>query len=66
MQAGFKPYLRRQNPERAAFRAFCFSLNPNPMHYVYILYSRSADKYYVGQTPDIETRLLFPNQFVFR
>ncbi|MCB9347705.1 MAG: GIY-YIG nuclease family protein [Lewinellaceae bacterium] len=32
------------------------------MHFVYILHSASADKYYVGQTPDIETRLLFHNQ----
>ncbi|MCB9052821.1 MAG: GIY-YIG nuclease family protein [Lewinellaceae bacterium] len=31
------------------------------MHYVYILYSPSADKFYVGQTPDIQTRLLFHN-----
>ena len=32
------------------------------MHYVYILYSPNYDKYYVGQTPDLETRLLFHNQ----
>ena len=31
-------------------------------YYVYILYSESADKYYIGQTPDLETRLLFHNQ----
>jgi len=31
-------------------------------HFVYILYSEAADKYYVGQTPDLETRLLFHNQ----
>jgi putative endonuclease len=31
------------------------------MHYLYILYSPSADQYYVGQTPDMETRLLFHN-----
>jgi|GEM_PF-5101951 len=31
-------------------------------HYVYILYSESAGKYYVGQTPDLETRLLFHNE----
>ena len=27
------------------------------MFYVYILYSRSADKFYVGQTPDVQKRL---------
>ena len=32
------------------------------MHYVYILHSPSYDKYYVGQTPDVETRLLFHNE----
>lgn len=32
------------------------------MHYAYILYSPSADKCYIGQTPDIETRLLFHNE----
>ena len=32
------------------------------MHYVYILYSPSQDKYYVGQTPDLDTRLLFHNE----
>ena len=32
------------------------------MHHVYILYSPSHDKYYIGQTPDIETRLLFHNE----
>jgi len=32
------------------------------MHYVYILYSAGADKYYVGQTSDIEQRLLYHNE----
>ena len=32
------------------------------MHHLYILYSPSSDKYYVGQTPDLETRLLFHNE----
>ena len=32
------------------------------MHYVYILHSEAADKFYVGQTPDLETRLLFHNE----
>ena len=27
------------------------------MHYVYILYSPSLDKYYVGETEDIELRI---------
>ena len=31
------------------------------MHYLYILYSPSAEQYYVGQTPDLETRMLFHN-----
>ena len=28
-----------------------------PMFYVYILYSQSADKFYVGQTSDVHKRL---------
>ncbi|MCB9288230.1 MAG: GIY-YIG nuclease family protein [Lewinellaceae bacterium] len=32
------------------------------MHYVYILHSKAADKFYIGQTPDIDTRLLFHNE----
>ena len=32
------------------------------MHYVYILHSQAADKFYIGQTPDIDTRLLFHNE----
>jgi len=31
------------------------------MFYVYILYSQSADKFYVGQTPDVEKRLMEHN-----
>ena len=27
------------------------------MFYIYILYSRSADKFYIGQTPDVQKRL---------
>ncbi len=30
-------------------------------HYVYILYSETIDKYYVGQTEDTEKRLSFHN-----
>jgi len=32
------------------------------MHFVYILHSPKYDKYYIGQTPDLETRLLFHNK----
>jgi putative endonuclease len=32
------------------------------MHYVYILQSKRNGQYYVGQTPDLELRLLFHNQ----
>ena len=32
------------------------------MHFVYILYSPSADKYYVGQTENLELRLQFHNE----
>jgi len=31
------------------------------MFYVYILYSQSADKFYVGQTPDVQKRLMEHN-----
>jgi putative endonuclease len=32
------------------------------MHYVYILYSEKHDKYYIGQTADLQTRFLFHNE----
>ena len=32
------------------------------MHYVYILYSPGSDKYYVGQTEDIDQRLQYHNE----
>ena len=31
-------------------------------YYVYILYSSTHDKYYIGQTSDLETRMLFHNE----
>ena len=44
--------------------AFLFGKTKKPMKtfYVYILHSPSHDKYYIGQTPDLETRLLFHNE----
>ena len=32
------------------------------MYYVYILYSTSSDKYYVGQIDNLELRLKFHNE----
>jgi hypothetical protein len=32
------------------------------MYHVYILYSPSADKYYVGQTSDLDLRLQYHNE----
>jgi len=31
------------------------------MHFVYIIYSKKIDKYYVGETPDVANRLLQHN-----
>ena len=31
-------------------------------HIVYILYSKSSDKYYVGETSNLQTRILFHNE----
>ena len=42
-----------KSPERAAF----FVLSPYMIYTVYILYSALLDKYYIGQTEDITTRL---------
>ena len=36
------------------------------MHYVYILYSLKIDKFYVGESADIETRLLQHNSGFFK
>ncbi len=33
------------------------------MFYIYILYSENADKYYIGQTDNVERRLLEHNEF---
>jgi putative endonuclease len=35
------------------------------MHYLYIIYSESKDKYYVGETNDPEFRLKLHNQHAF-
>ena len=32
------------------------------MYHVYLLYSPSSDKYYVGQTSDLEVRLQYHNE----
>ena len=32
------------------------------MHYLYILHSTNHNKFYIGQTPDLETRMLFHDQ----
>ena len=34
------------------------------MFYIYILYSQSADKFYIGQTPDVQKRLREHNSSV--
>ena len=34
-----------------------FAIINCPMFYVYILYSQSVDKFYIGQTPDVQKRL---------
>ena len=34
-------------------------------HFLYILYSKTADKYYVGETIDVELRLNMHNNHVF-
>ena len=36
------------------------------MYYLYILYSESIDKYYVGETPDIDVRLSQHNHHHFK
>jgi putative endonuclease len=36
------------------------------MHYVYIIYSKKADKFYVGETEDLEKRLLQHNNGFFK
>ncbi len=45
-------------------RVAFFLYNPisYSMYYVYILYSKSHDRYYVGQTNDVERRLIEHNE----
>jgi len=37
-----------------------------PTHFVYILYSAQTDKYYIGQTEDLERRLIEHNSHLFQ
>ena len=34
------------------------------MFYIYVLYSKTADKYYIGQTDDVQRRLLEHNTVI--
>ncbi|MCC4230514.1 GIY-YIG nuclease family protein [Zunongwangia profunda] len=36
------------------------------MHFVYIIYSQKVDQYYIGETEDIENRLLKHNTGFFK
>ena len=36
------------------------------MHYLYIIYSKTIDKYYVGETPDVENRITQHNNHHFK
>ena len=52
-----------QNPNRN-IRVFCLT-SFLKMHYLYILYSKSTTKYYVGETHNIEERLIKHNQHTY-
>ena len=44
---------------------FCFGINfaiINAMYYVYLIYSETIDKYYIGQTNNLEDRLIRHNE----
>ena len=41
---------------------FCITQILELMYYVYILYSKNFDRYYVGQTNDVERRLIEHNE----
>jgi putative endonuclease len=51
----FESYLGSQNEED--FSSFFVSTPRAMMFYIYILYSESADRYYVGLTSDVGRRL---------
>ena len=36
------------------------------MHFVYIIYSKKSDKYYVGETTDVEQRIHWHNSHYFK
>ena len=36
------------------------------MHYLYIIYSEKIDKHYIGETPDVENRLIQHNTHYFK
>ena len=46
-------------------RDFFYALDVDPMYYIYIIYSTSSDKYYVGYTSDYERRLYEHNHQEF-
>ncbi|GAB5538299.1 MAG: hypothetical protein Salg2KO_04020 [Salibacteraceae bacterium] len=50
------PNRRSEAPNVKAIGAFCFMA-----HYVYILYSASIDKYYIGESENVKKRLVHHN-----
>jgi len=48
------------------FPFFVFEGLSMPTHFVYILYSEQTDKYYIGQTEDIQNRLLEHNSHSYK
>ncbi len=36
------------------------------MHYIYAIYNSDADKYYIGQTVNLEERLIMHNDHTFK
>ena len=48
------------SPDASGFGFFVF--NPYKMHHLYILYSKSANKFYIGETHNIDERIIKHNQ----
>ena len=36
------------------------------MHFIYIIYSKDVNKFYVGETPDVENRVALHNEHYFK
>jgi len=55
-----------ENPCKTTTLLLWFFCLLSKMHFLYVLYSKAANRYYVGETSDVDTRLKQHNQHHFK